>query len=1615
MAGLGEPHQTEIVDRVIEVAGQRLGAEALSSVAPFIRQYFARVLPDDIRDETANNLFGLAFAHWRLASRRAAGTACLRVYNPQLETHGWSSLHTVIEVVTDDMPFLVDSIIAELSRRELTPYLVIHPVLRVRRDGAGALQSVVATGGDATGAIAESFMHFEITRQLPPDLPGIAAAIEAVLADVRIAVTDWQAIRTRVQIAIANLETAQAWVPALETTEVRAFLEWIYDNNFTFLGYREYAFPEHGTKRTVTILEGSGLGLLRDPSFPVFDDLLTGGGIPPAIDAFLARPELMIVTKANRKATVHRPVHLDTIIVKRSDSGRATAGLAVFVGLFSAQAYNRSVRSVPLLRRKLNTLIERAGLDPLSHDGRALVNIVETFPRDELFQISDEHLLKTAYGILRLLQRPRVALFVRRDDFGRFMACLVYIPRDRYTTERRLVIQEILEKAFSGQVTAHYSQVGDAPMARLYIIVKTQPGQIADYDPEQLEAVIAESVHAWSDHLHAALAKAYGESEASRLFRAYAEAFPRSYQERFSADQAVVDIQHIERTLTSGGLGTLLYRPFVDDESQFRFKIFHPDRPVVLSDVLPMLEHLGLRVNDEEPHAVRVSKEQVRKVMIHDFGLQTRSGVAVDLAAIRDSFQETFLSVWRGDVESDRFNRLVLESGLTCREIVVLRAYCKYLRQAGIAFSQAYMEDALAANPGLVRLIVALFSTLFDPALQPAGDETREHRAEQIRSELTQGLDQVASAEDDRILRRFINAIDSTLRTNFYQTDADGRPKPYLAIKLDSHRLEELPLPRPLVEVFIYSPRMEGIHLRGGKVARGGIRWSDRREDFRTEVLGLMKAQMVKNAVIVPVGAKGGFVVKRPPDPADREAYQAEGIECYKTLIRGLLDVTDNLSGVDVISPPLVVRRDGDDPYLVVAADKGTATFSDIANGLSVDYGFWLGDAFASGGSQGYDHKKMGITARGAWESVKRHFREMGIDVQSQEVTVIGVGDMSGDVFGNGMLMSPHIKLLAAFNHQHIFIDPNPDPQASFGERRRLFNLPRSTWADYDPTLISKGGGVFERRAKWIVLTPEMKTLTGILAERLTPSELIRALLKAEVDLLFFGGIGTYVKSSHETHADTGDRGNDSLRVNGADLRCKVVGEGANLGLTQLGRIEYALGGGRLNTDFIDNSAGVDCSDHEVNIKILLDAVVASGDMTIKQRNELLVEMTEEVAELVLRDNYLQTQAISLIEAEGVEALDVQMRLMRFLERQGRLDRAVEFLPDDETLTERAAARQGLTRPEIAVLFSYFKVWLKDEVARSDLPDDQHLAQDIVNYFPSALRQRFRDAVHGHRLRRELVSTSLTNSLINRVGGRFVTDIAEKSGRSPIDVARAYIITRDVFGLREIWGAIEALDNVVAAALQVELHREVRRLVERGTLWFLANGGTPLDIRQNVSAFDVPVAGLSDHTDALLPSEVDSKIAFRIARYEKEGVPERLARRIAYLIVMPSALDIVRIGTSCDVTNDEVARLYFAVGEFLGFGWLRYQAEKAQATTFWQKLAVAALIEELYAHQRDITKSAIDFNGKVADGALAAWSDSRRQAVDRTRSLLAELEAAGTVDLSMLTVASRQLRSLIEH
>jgi len=1586
-----------LIEHVCARVHERLRKDDARQAEAFVRQYYRWVPHEDLADRAPLDVYGAALAHLNLARRRAPGETKLRVYDPRFETHGWQSTHTAVEIVSDDMPFLVDSVRMELARRGASPHLLIHPVVVVRRDEDGTLLEVLPPQATVPeGAIAESVIHVEVDR-VPgrEELDALAGALRRVLGDVGAAVEDWGAMRSRLlELARELAEHPPPSVDEEQVTEAHAFLRWLADDHFTLLGFRAYDLGGDGDELSLTSVPESGLGILRQSGGPrrsrAFEQL------PPAVRAMAREPTVLNITKANSRATVHRPAYLDYVGVKRFDDAGRVVGERRFLGLYTHTAYRATPREIPILRRRHDAVLARAAFPPGSHDEKALVDILEEFPRDELFQVGEEELFEIAMGILHLGERQRVRLFVRRDAFGRFLSCLVFVPRDRFNTDNRMRIERILRDAFAATGMDYSTRVSESPLIRLHFIAYTDPAHPPEIDVAAVEARIVSATRSWADDLAEALVEEHGEADGGALRRRYGDAFPPAYRADWVARSAVADIGRLE-ALGEDGLSMSLYRPLEAPPGTLRAKVFRAGAPLALSDMVPMLEHLGVVVADERPYEIR--PRDAPSAWIYDFGLTYGGADELETERVRELVRDAFVRVWRGDAEDDGYNRLVLRAGLPWREVAVLRAVARYLRQAGTTFSDQYVQDALVSRPQVATGLVRLFRARFDPAREQRDD------VDALVAEVSGAIDAVESLDQDQILRRFLDVVRAMLRTNHFRPEADGRSRGHLSFKLDSARLPWLPQPRPAFEIFVYAPRVEGVHLRGGKVARGGIRWSDRREDFRTEVLGLMKAQMVKNAVIVPVGAKGGFVVKRPGD---------EVVECYRTFIRGLLDVTDTIAGGEVVPPPHVVRYDGDDPYLVVAADKGTATFSDVANAIAREEGFWLGDAFASGGATGYDHKRMGITARGAWEAVKRHFRELGRDVQAEPFTVAGIGDMSGDVFGNAMLLSPHIRLVAAFDHRHVFLDPDPDPEAGLAERRRLFALERSSWADYDRAALSAGGGVFSRSAKSIRLSPEARAALGVEAEALPPGEVIRAILRAPVDLLFNGGIGTYVKASRERHGDVGDKANDHVRVDAAELRCRAVGEGGNLGLTQAARVEYALAGGRINTDAIDNSGGVDCSDREVNIKILLDAAVANGDLTVKQRNAVLAEATDAVADLVLRDSYEQTETLTLAEAQAADMLDVHRRLIRSFERTRGLDRALEGLPAEAEIAERKAARRGLTRPELATLLAHAKIGFYAELVESDLADDPYLDAELRAYFPAPLPERFAPWLPGHRLRREIAATQISNNLHHGGGITFAFRLREEIGAPAPDVARAYAIARDVFALRPLWAAIEELDTQVDTAVQTAMLLAGRRLLERATRWLLRNRPRPLDISGNVAELAPGAAALSESLSRLLDPSDAEPIARRADELREAGVPEALAGRIAGLPAMLSALDIVDVAARTELDLEPVARVHFRLGSRLQLHWLRDRITELPRDDRWRALARAALRDELFALHRVLTAEVLSAGppDAPADERVEEWVRANPSA-ERHRQTLDDIRLGRVYDETTLAVAVSEVRNLL--
>ncbi|MGH8161618.1 MAG: NAD-glutamate dehydrogenase, partial [Gammaproteobacteria bacterium] len=1330
----------KLLHKVIEMARKLAQSGDPALLEAFVPPYYAGSSIEDLRLHHIGELAGAALTHFALADTRRGNDIAVRVFNPVRREKGWGSARTIIEIVAPDMPFLVDSLTMAARRHELTVYQTVHPVLSVRREKSGAI-AAVGEHGSLSDTNDESFILLKVDRIGEPDrLEAIRKEIESALADVSAAVSDWTVMRDRAEAIAFEMDSSDSPLKPEELEEARRFLHWLVDNHFVFLGYREYALDTRDNQYVLNQVPGTGLGILRQEGGR-YSQLV----IPKELRERALAKEALIITKANSRSTVHRDAFLDYVGVKRFGESGAVCGEFRFLGLFTSSVYANSPREIPIVRKKIRHAFVHSRLSTVSHAGKSLTSALETLPRDELFQAGDDELYDIALGVVRIQERQQVRLFIRRDAFGRFYSCLVYMPRERYNTTVREEMQNILGKALHAREIESYVQMDESQLARLHIIVHTAPWQSARIGHKRLERALAEASRTWSDRLRDALIRRYGEERGTPLAARWAKCFPLSYQEDVTPDEALKDIRHLRRLNSDQPLDVNLYRPSDGPEGALRLKGFSREQPIIISDILPLLENMGLKVIAERPHELRLEDDSI--YWIHDFDTALRSGTIDDVKEISTRFREVFLSLWSGETENDRINALVLSAGFNWRELRVIRAYAKYLLQTGMPFGAGYIEEVVATRFEVTAALLRVFETRFDPELD---DDTRKERAETADRALDEMLEQISGQDEDRILRGMAALVRATLRTNHYCTGSRGSYRHYLSFKFDSERVPELPLPKPLFEIFVYAPHVQGVHLRGGKIARGGIRWSDRKADFRTEVLGLMKAQMVKNTVIVPVGSKGGFIVNHLPEDGDRDKVLTEVKRCYRDFMRGLLDLTDNISGTKVVPPENVVRYDEDDPYLVVAADKGTATFSDLANEIAADYGYWLDDAFASGGSAGYDHKEIGITAKGAWESVKRLFREIDVNPENESVTAVGIGDMSGDVFGNGMLRSKKLRLIAAFNHLHIFIDPDPDPAKSFAERKRLYELPRSAWSDYDEKKLSSGGGIYSRKAKTIKLSARAAEALGVEQTTFKPQELIRAILKAPVNLLWNGGIGTYVKSSEESHDDVGDRTNDDLRINGRDLRCKVVGEGGNLGFTQRGRIEYALAGGHITTDFIDNSAGVDCSDHEVNIKILLNVVRQHKSLTEGNRRKLLANMTDEVARLVLRDNYLQSLALSVAESQSVERLNEHAHLLRTLEREGHLNRQLEALPTDDEIAERRVSKRGLTRPELAVVFAYSKIAMFNMLDEAELAADPYLRRELADYFPSLLREKYTKEMPEHRLHGEIIATAITNSMINR-------------------------------------------------------------------------------------------------------------------------------------------------------------------------------------------------------------------------------------------------------------------------
>jgi glutamate dehydrogenase len=1591
--------------------------EAAGSMQPgkapraFAELLFDHTNTEDLANYDAASLAFLAEQAWEHVQRRTEGSADIRVINPMMPDGREIS---VLEVLNDNMPFLFDSTMAELAEQGIEVTLVAHPIIAVTRDEQGKLLRFYGeTLPEGAKGERESLIHFHIARlDADADRQKLIDGLAKTLDDVRACVADWQAMRARVEQAIKTYRSNPPPLPIDEVAEANQFLQWLCAGNFTFLGLREYRFSSD-TDALDEISTGEGLGILRDPDVKVLRRGTEMVVMTSEIREFMREPTLLIVIKANVSSRVHRRVRMDYVGIKLYTPDGRLEGELRLVGLFTSGAYTRSARQIPYVRHKVAQVLQRAGFDLDSHSGKAVQHILEEYPRDELFQVDAEPLYNFVMEILVLYERPRVRALARTDKFDRFVSVLVFIPREKYDTDVRTRIAAFLAQVYEGRLAASYISFPEGSLVRVHYIIGRYEGDTPVIERATLEAEISAIAATWGDKLKAALAITTDGMRARMLANRYARAFTGGYTEAFGTSQAIADIATIEKLTSARPMAISVYRiEGEDDPTRFGLKVFSRGASLSLSYRVPVIENHGLRVINERTYQIVPSATPApAPVWLHDMMIEANDGKPIVIGTEFNHRLEASIMAVVGDrAESDGYNALILRTALSWREISAIRALSRYLRQIRAPFSQDYMWETLRKNAAITTSIVALFQARFDPYLVATGAE-RSARETAILSEIEEQLKSVASLDEDRILRLFTNLVQATIRTNLWQIGQDGHPRPVISFKFEARKIEDLPAPRPLYEIFVYSPRVEGIHLRFGKVARGGLRWSDRPQDFRTEILGLVKAQQVKNAVIVPVGAKGGFVPKRLPPPSNRDAWMAEGTETYRIFIRSLLELTDNLDGDAIVPPDDTVRHDGDDPYLVVAADKGTATFSDIANTISAEKGHWLGDAFASGGSHGYDHKKMGITARGAWEAVKRHFRELGTDIQTMPFTAAGVGDMSGDVFGNGMLLSPTTKLVAAFDHRDIFIDPSPDTAISHAERLRMFNLPRSSWQDYNKSLISQGGGVFSRSLKAIPLAPDAQALLDLDKPQATPFEVMTAILKAHVDLLWFGGIGTYIRASGESDDQVGDRANDPIRVTGADVRARVIGEGANLGATQRGRIEAAQKGIKLNTDAIDNSAGVNTSDIEVNLKIALARPERDGRLSPSDRNSLLVAMTDEVGTLVARNNYLQTLALSLAERKGLAETGFLARLVQSLEQRGLLERAVEFLPDDVAITERTRRGQPFTRPELAVLLAYAKLTLYDDLLASGVPDDPYLARELSQYFPREVRDKFPDSVEFHRLRREIISTNLANAVINRGGPACVVRLIDETNADAPTIAMAFVAVDESYGLNRLNDAIDALDSKLDGQLQLGLYASVQDLLLSRVVWCVRNVDFSAGLEAVISRFGSGIREIAAGLDNNLPQDIQAGRSKRRQDLTDGGVPAELAGELADLDTLVAAPDIVTVAERTNRAIGDTATTFFAAEDNFGLDRIIAAARGVPASDFFERLAIDRAVDQIAAAERRLVADMLA-TGQSGRQAAENWLAAHPKAT-RIRRSVDEIATSG-LTLAKLTVAANLLGDLVK-
>ena len=1596
-----QKEEKEALD-LIRQAQDISGSKSSALFKKFLEILYGDTPLTELKEKGPQTLHAIGHFLWKDFETYERTSPKIHAECPSTITFSKSPQRTIIAIIAKDSSFLIDSLISFITQSGYSIHSIIHPKILVSRNTnhqVGGLESGDVSSKDQ---MYEAVIYIELNDLLDKDeILGLKKQAGIILQDVYKTVTDWPSMRSKINDAVFDIDHGKSYFSHEEKLEIQAFLQWLDRGYFTFLGYREYTYEP-----SLRLVES--LGILKNFRGCLFTD---NQSIEDSLfDPSLHQSKNFCITKTRAISTVHRLVPMDVVRVKKFDPNGKICGERQFFGLFTSSVYNRSIQDIPLLRKQSYALLERCGFSPEWHNGKSLMHILESFPRDELFQATDDFLYETIRAIIHLKERQKLALFVRKDSLGHMVSCLIYVPRDRFSSSLREKFSSILSKEFKGSILSFKTEMGgDLAFARVHFLIATNPLEKPTKNLEHVEDLLQKASMTWEDLLKERFMQVHGIN-ARKAFKPFSKAFSAAYQEAFSVQDALADISTIQQKLEEVPLAIHLYQEELTDSVSTYLKLYQKNEPLIISDILPILENMGLKVITETPYQITL-QEPTRTVWLHHFKLSfSHTTDPVPLTNIRENFHESLALVWAGRVENDNFNALIVNAQLGWRDIVLLRVYFKYLKQINFPFDQSFVQKTLSIYSDITRELILLFHMLFDPNQPEVKDLAIKAHVKKIEG----NFKAVLNANDDRILRSFLNLILSTLRTNYFVVDPQTHQlKDYISIKFNSSAVMGLPLPRPAFEIFVYAPWVEAIHLRGGKVARGGLRWSTRL-DFRKEILDLMKAQMVKNTVIIPVGAKGGFVIKTPTKHLSYEDLQKQGIFCYQTMIRGLLDITDNLVNGKPVRPFMVRCQDEVDPYLVVAADKGTATFSDIANAISNDYQFWMSDAFASGGSVGYDHKKMGITAKGAWISVARHFRELDIHVQKDPITVVGVGDMSGDVFGNGLLLSDTLKLIGAFNHIHIFLDPTPDPKKSFQERQRLFKLSRSTWKDYDPEVLSKGGMIIDRSEKTIELTPEIKKYFNIQQSTLTPNVIIQTLLKFNADLLWFGGIGTFVKAATESHEQAGDRINDDIRINGADLRCKVIGEGANLGMTQKGRIEYARLGGRLNTDAIDNSAGVDCSDHEVNIKILLQDPDLKKTMSFKERNVLLEQMTEEVAGLVLKNNYHQTQAISIIHLCGSKVIGRQTRLMHAMEKSGRLNREIEYLPDDKTLNDRIVEGIGLTRPEISVLLAYGKIFSFNKIIESSLPDSPLLFKNLLSYFPSILQSNFKDSIEKHPLRREIISNLIANSMVNCMGPTFLNEMIELSNATTEEVTLAYLLVRESFSLTKLWEEVESLDHAIAANIQYRMFLEIVDLIERNTLWLLRHQQRTLSMAKDIQCFSISAQEFMTCIEPCLSGISSSQREQKISDFTKNEVPSKLAKTFGTLPFINFAYTIIHSAQKMRTPISSTALLFFKLHERFAIDWL-LEKMKDLGNDSWSKRALYSMRDQCLDMNAALVESVVrEFPlNKGLIESLDQWYESRLKRIEKIDHLLREIKTYEKIDLNMIFVAVQHLEEII--